>query len=68
MGKGAKIGERAVLVSQVHFGENATIGDDTLLYANVTVYYNRQLGLRNIIHSGAVIGSVGWLVGWLVGW
>jgi UDP-3-O-[3-hydroxymyristoyl] glucosamine N-acyltransferase len=59
VGKGAKIGARAVLVSQVHVGENVTIGDDTLLYPNVTIYYNCQIGLRNIIHSGTVIGSDG---------
>lgn len=59
VGKGAKIGARSVLVSQVHVGENATIGDDALLYPNVTIYYNCQLGLRNIIHSGTVIGSDG---------
>ncbi|MFM1869357.1 MAG: UDP-3-O-(3-hydroxymyristoyl) glucosamine N-acyltransferase [Pseudomonadota bacterium] len=59
VGKGAKIGARAVLLSQVHVGENATIGEDTFLYPNVTIYYNCQLGDRNIIHSGTVIGSDG---------
>jgi len=59
VGKGAKIGARSVLVSQVHVCENAAIGDDVLLYPNVTIYYSCVLGDRNIIHSGTVIGSDG---------
>lgn len=57
--KGANIGERSVLVSQVHVGVNASIGTDALIYPNVSIYQDCQLGDRNIIHSGAVIGSDG---------
>jgi UDP-3-O-[3-hydroxymyristoyl] glucosamine N-acyltransferase len=57
--KGATIGERSVLVSQVHVGTDAFIGTDTLIYPNVSIYQDCQLGDRNIIHSGTVIGSDG---------
>jgi UDP-3-O-[3-hydroxymyristoyl] glucosamine N-acyltransferase len=57
--KGATIGERSVLVSQVHMGANASIGTDALIYPNVSIYQDCQLGDRNIIHSGTVIGSDG---------
>jgi UDP-3-O-[3-hydroxymyristoyl] glucosamine N-acyltransferase len=57
--KGASIGERSVLVSQVHVGANASIGADALIYPNVSIYQDCQLGDRNIVHSGTVIGSDG---------
>jgi UDP-3-O-[3-hydroxymyristoyl] glucosamine N-acyltransferase len=57
--KGARIGERSVLISQVHVGVNASIGTDALIYPNVSIYQDCQLGDRNIIHSGTVIGSDG---------
>jgi UDP-3-O-[3-hydroxymyristoyl] glucosamine N-acyltransferase len=57
--KGATIGERSVLLSQVHVGANASIGADALIYPNVSIYQDCQLGDRNIIHSGTVIGSDG---------
>jgi UDP-3-O-[3-hydroxymyristoyl] glucosamine N-acyltransferase len=57
--KGALIGERSVLVSQVHVGADVSIGTDALIYPNVSIYQGCQLGHRNIIHSGAVIGSDG---------
>jgi UDP-3-O-[3-hydroxymyristoyl] glucosamine N-acyltransferase len=57
--KGATIGERSVLVSQVHIGADVSIGTDALIYPNVSIYQGCQLGDRNIIHSGTVIGSDG---------
>ena len=57
--KGATIGERSVLVSQVHVGADVSIGADALIYPNVSIYQGCQLGDRNIIHSGTVIGSDG---------
>ncbi len=59
MAKGASIGERSVLISQVHVGANASVGADALIYPNVSIYQDCQLGDRNIIHSGTVIGSDG---------
>jgi UDP-3-O-[3-hydroxymyristoyl] glucosamine N-acyltransferase len=35
------------------------IGDDTLIYPNVTIYHACAIGARNIVHSGTVIGSDG---------
>ena len=43
----------------VFIGDNATIGDDTVLYPNVTVREGCRIGSRVIIHSGTVIGSDG---------
>jgi UDP-3-O-[3-hydroxymyristoyl] glucosamine N-acyltransferase len=38
---------------------NAEIGDDVLIYPNVTIYAGCKIGSRVIIHSGTVIGSDG---------
>jgi UDP-3-O-[3-hydroxymyristoyl] glucosamine N-acyltransferase len=57
--KGARIGERSVLISQVHVGADVSVGADALIYPNVSIYQGCQLGDRNIIHSGTVIGSDG---------
>ena len=40
-------------------GPDASIGDDTLLHANVTIYDRCVVGPRGIVHSGAVIGADG---------
>lgn len=43
-------------------GERCRIGNDCHLWANVTLYYNVQLGNRVVIHSGTIVGSDGF--GW----
>jgi UDP-3-O-[3-hydroxymyristoyl] glucosamine N-acyltransferase len=43
-----------------YLGDNVTVGSDTLLHPNVTLYYDTQLGERCIIHSGTVIGCDGY--------
>jgi UDP-3-O-[3-hydroxymyristoyl] glucosamine N-acyltransferase len=40
-------------------GDHVTIGENSFLHANVTVYNRVQIGARVIIHSGAVIGADG---------
>lgn len=57
--KGAQIGARVVIGAGCFVGANSRVGADTRLYANVTVYHNCVIGLRGIVHSGAVIGSDG---------
>ncbi len=55
----------AVIEADVEVGPNSVIGADSVvgegsrLAANVTLYHDVQLGKRNLIHSGAVIGSDG---------
>jgi UDP-3-O-[3-hydroxymyristoyl] glucosamine N-acyltransferase len=55
----AKIGERAEIGAGCYIGAGSVIGDETQLYANVTVLHDVAIGKRCIIHSGAVIGSDG---------
>jgi len=50
---GAIIGPGCVLEHGV------SIGADTRLVANVTVYYGCRIGARGLVHAGAVIGSDG---------
>ncbi|MEO8443092.1 MAG: UDP-3-O-(3-hydroxymyristoyl)glucosamine N-acyltransferase, partial [Betaproteobacteria bacterium] len=40
-------------------GDDTSIGDDSVLHANVSVYHACRLGARCIVHAGAVIGSDG---------
>ena len=51
------IGGLAIAIGEVV--DDAIIGDDVVLYANVTIGHHCQIGHRVIIHSGAVIGSDG---------
>ncbi len=53
IGNGVRIGANSVI------GASCTVADETQLYANVTIYDSVKIGERNIIHSGAVIGSDG---------
>ena len=43
----------------VFIGDDVVIGDDSVLYPNVTVREGCRIGSRVIIHSGTVIGSDG---------
>lgn len=56
---GVRIGVNVTVMAGCHLAENVSIGDDSLLYPNVTVYHACQIGKRAIIHSGAVIGADG---------
>ena len=56
---GAVIGDRVEIGPNTVIGANCKIGDETRLAANVTLYHEIQLGQRNLIHSGAVIGADG---------
>jgi UDP-3-O-[3-hydroxymyristoyl] glucosamine N-acyltransferase len=71
MGEGVTIGPGAVIDDGVvlgagvrvgagcYVGRRATIGDKTLLHANVTVCWGCIVGARCILHAGAVVGSDG---------
>lgn len=56
---GAVIGANAVMVANCYVGHQVTIGNNCLLYPQVTVREYVRLGNRVIAHSGAVIGSDG---------
>jgi len=59
IGANASIGERAVVGAHCVIGANAQIGDDAVLDPRVTIYPRCVVGLRTLIHSGAVIGADG---------
>lgn len=56
---GAVIGNGVQIGAGCFIGEQAVIADDSLLWANVTVYHRIDIGKRCIVHSGAVIGADG---------
>ena len=40
-------------------GEDSSIGEDSILYSNVSIYSGTVIGKRVILHSGVVVGSDG---------
>lgn len=56
---GAQIGKNCTIMSGVYIGAEAIIGDDVILYPNVTVYRDCVIGNGVMIHAGTVIGSDG---------
>lgn len=58
--QGVKVGAGVVLKAQVCVGAFAQISADTLIYPQVTLYDQVQIGERVIIHSGSVIGADGY--------
>jgi UDP-3-O-[3-hydroxymyristoyl] glucosamine N-acyltransferase len=59
IGEGAEIGDGCVIFDNCSIGAGARVGRGSTLYPNVTLYHGCILGERNIVHSGAVIGSDG---------
>ncbi len=59
VGERVELGNRVVLMPGVWVGDDSRIGEDSLAYANVSIYPGSSIGKRVIIHSGAVIGSDG---------
>ena len=58
-GANASIGARTIVHAGCYVGARARLGDEVLLYPNVTLREECVLGDRVIVHSGAVIGSDG---------
>jgi len=56
---GAKIGEDTIIGAGSYVGHEAVIGSACLIYPRVTIRERTRVGLRVIIHSGAVIGADG---------
>jgi UDP-3-O-[3-hydroxymyristoyl] glucosamine N-acyltransferase len=59
IGEKCKIGKRVRILPGTIILAGVEIGDDTLIYPNVSVYQGCKIGNNVIIHSGAVIGSDG---------
>ncbi len=65
LGPGVVIGEHVRLDEGVQIGPNCSVGDHSVigahsrLAANVTLYHGVTMGQRNLVHSGAVLGSDG---------
>ncbi len=57
--KTARIGAGAIIGPGCFIGERVVVGEHTLLYPNVTVLEDCEIGARCIINSGTVIGSQG---------
>jgi UDP-3-O-[3-hydroxymyristoyl] glucosamine N-acyltransferase len=55
----AIIGKHVVIGAGVSIGRGVNVGDGSRIYPNVSIYDYCVIGERNIIHSGAVIGSDG---------
>ncbi len=57
--RGAKIGERTVILPNAYVGAGSTVGDDCLIYPNVVIRERCIIGNRVILHPGVVIGADG---------
>jgi len=61
---GAHIEKDVILHSFVYVGRNTTIGANTQLFPNVTVYDGVRIGKNVTVHAGTVIGSDGFGYVW----
>jgi UDP-3-O-[3-hydroxymyristoyl] glucosamine N-acyltransferase len=43
----------------VYVGENSSIGEESVIYPNVSIYPGAVIGKRVILHSGVVVGADG---------
>ena len=59
IGANAIIGERVQIGAGSVIGESVNVGADSVIAARVTIYPYCSVGMRGIIHSGAVIGADG---------
>ncbi len=60
VGDRTRIGARCVLNGGNHVGADCRLGDDVILFPNVTLYARTELGHRVRIHAGSVIGADGY--------
>jgi UDP-3-O-[3-hydroxymyristoyl] glucosamine N-acyltransferase len=59
IGAGVTIADRTTILPLVCICKDVKIGEDCLIFPNVTIRERCEIGDRVIIHSGAVIGSDG---------
>ncbi len=60
IGENAVIGDNVTIFSNVAIEADCTIGEESIVYPLVSIYYRSQIGRRCILHSGVVIGSDGY--------
>jgi UDP-3-O-[3-hydroxymyristoyl] glucosamine N-acyltransferase len=56
---GAEIADGAVLIANVYVGPRVRVGKETIIYPQVVLREDTEIGARCIVHGGAVIGSDG---------
>lgn len=59
IGERVRIADRVTLLPLTCVNDDVAIGEESLLYPQVTIRERCEIGARVIIHSGAVIGSDG---------
>jgi UDP-3-O-[3-hydroxymyristoyl] glucosamine N-acyltransferase len=59
VGERARIGPRCVLHAADFVGEDCRLGEEVILFPNVTLYARTEVGNRVRIHAGAVLGADG---------
>lgn len=59
IGEGVTIGKGTQIYAHSVIEKNARVGEDCLIYPNVSVYHDCVLGNRVTLHSGCVIGADG---------
>ncbi len=59
LGKDSKIGSNCTIMAGAFIGDNVEIGNNTIIYPNVTIYRDCKVGSDCIIHAGTAIGSDG---------
>jgi UDP-3-O-[3-hydroxymyristoyl] glucosamine N-acyltransferase len=59
-GAGVRIGDDVTIMPGCYIGDGVSVGSGSILYANVTIYHDCQIGMECIIHAGAVIGADGY--------
>jgi UDP-3-O-[3-hydroxymyristoyl] glucosamine N-acyltransferase len=57
--RGAKVGHNSTLLLCAYVGENVVMGEDCLIYPNVTIREESEIGDRVILQPGVVVGSDG---------
>jgi len=57
--RGARIGDRTVVMAGAVVGENASVGSDVTLYEHVVLYPQTVVGDRVILHAGVRVGVDG---------
>lgn len=56
---GARVEDHAIVDAGCFIGRNAVVGAHSHLHARVTFHGDCRIGMRGIVHSGAVIGADG---------
>ena len=64
IGRDARIGAGTRILFGTYVGDRVVIGEDCLIYPNVTIRESSEIGDRVILHPGVVIGADGFGFTW----